>query len=155
MMLAGSHLISWAVIRRRISSGICFSLVNKQRVYPSQSNPLCTQRHQGLNVLCWIKGWLGFWEKYCIKCALLNQGLIRILREILHYLLYEIIRCQITTHFHFIYHQESSWSDRLLISIIAQLTDPIKWPNHPLELIGIYVHINTHNKESLTQRCRR
>ena len=23
------------------------------------------------------------------------------------------------------------------------------------ELIGIYVHINTHNKESLTQRCRR
>ena len=37
----------------------------------------------------------------------------------------------------------------------SQLTDPIKWPNHPLKLIGIYVHINTHNTESLTQRCRR
>ena len=39
--------------------------------------------------------------------------------------------------------------------VMSQLTDPIKWPNHPLELIGIYVHINTHNKEYLTQRCRR
>ena len=39
--------------------------------------------------------------------------------------------------------------------VTSQLTDPIKWPNYPLELIGIYVHINTHNKESLTQRCRR
>ena len=39
--------------------------------------------------------------------------------------------------------------------VTSQLTDPIKWPNHPLELIVIYVHINTHNKESLTQRCRR
>ena len=39
--------------------------------------------------------------------------------------------------------------------VMSQLTDPIKWPNYPLELIGIYVHINTHNKESLTQRCRR
>ena len=37
----------------------------------------------------------------------------------------------------------------------SQLTDRIKWPNHPLELIGIYVHINTHNKESLTERCSR
>ena len=39
--------------------------------------------------------------------------------------------------------------------VTSQLTDRIKWPNYPLELIGIYVHINTHNKESLTQRCRR
>ena len=39
--------------------------------------------------------------------------------------------------------------------VTSQLTDPIKWPNYPLELIGIYVHINTHNKESLTQICRR
>ena len=39
--------------------------------------------------------------------------------------------------------------------VTSQLTDPIKWPNYPLELIRIYVHINTHNKESLTQRCRR
>ena len=37
----------------------------------------------------------------------------------------------------------------------SQLTDPIKWPNYPLELIWIYVHINTHDKESLTQSCRR
>ena len=37
----------------------------------------------------------------------------------------------------------------------SQLTDPITLPNYPLELIGIYVHINTQNKESLTQRCRR
>ena len=34
-------------------------------------------------------------------------------------------------------------------------TDPITLPNCPLELIRIYVHINTQNKESLTQRCRR
>ena len=40
-------------------------------------------------------------------------------------------------------------------SVTSQLTDPIKWPNYPLELIGIYVHINTHNKEFLQQRCRR
>ena len=39
--------------------------------------------------------------------------------------------------------------------VTSQLTDRIKWPNYPLELIGIYVHINTHNKKSLTQRCRR
>ena len=39
--------------------------------------------------------------------------------------------------------------------VTSQSADLIKWPNHPLELIGIYVHINTHNKESLTQRCRR
>ena len=31
----------------------------------------------------------------------------------------------------------------------------IKWPCYPLKLIGIYVHVNTHNKESLTQRRRR
>ena len=37
----------------------------------------------------------------------------------------------------------------------SQLTDPITLPNCPLELIGIYVHINTQNKWSLTQRCRR
>ena len=39
--------------------------------------------------------------------------------------------------------------------VASQLTDPIKWPKYPLKLIGIYVHINTHNKQSLTQRCRR
>ena len=39
--------------------------------------------------------------------------------------------------------------------VTSQSTDPIKWPTDPLELIRIYVHINTHNKESLTQRCRR
>ena len=39
--------------------------------------------------------------------------------------------------------------------VTSQWTDRIKWPNYPVELIGIYVHINTHNKESLTQRCRR
>ena len=39
--------------------------------------------------------------------------------------------------------------------VTSQLTNPIKWPNYPSELIGIYVHINTHNKESLTQRWRR
>ena len=32
--------------------------------------------------------------------------------------------------------------------VTSQLTDPIKWPNYPLELIGIYVHINKHSKES-------
>ena len=37
--------------------------------------------------------------------------------------------------------------------VTSQLTDPIKWPNYPLQLIGIYVHINTHNNESLTQWC--
>ena len=40
-------------------------------------------------------------------------------------------------------------------SVTSQLTDPIKWRTYPLELIRIYVNINTHNKESLTQRCRR
>ena len=39
--------------------------------------------------------------------------------------------------------------------VTSQSTDPVKWRNYPLELIGIYVHINTHNKESLIQRCRR
>ena len=39
--------------------------------------------------------------------------------------------------------------------VTSQLTNRIKWPNYPVELIGIYVHINTHNKESLAQRCRR
>ena len=39
--------------------------------------------------------------------------------------------------------------------VTSQLTDPIKWPNYPLELIRNYVHMNTHSKESLTQRCRR
>ena len=29
------------------------------------------------------------------------------------------------------------------------------WHNHPLKLIGIFVHIHTHSKESTTQRCRR
>ena len=28
----------------------------------------------------------------------------------------------------------------------AQLTDPIKWLDYQLELIGIYVHLNTHSK---------
>ena len=37
----------------------------------------------------------------------------------------------------------------------SQLTDPITVPNYPLELIGIYVHINAQNKESLTQICHR
>ena len=37
----------------------------------------------------------------------------------------------------------------------SQLTDRIKWPNYPLQLIWIYVNINTYNKESLTQICRR
>ena len=36
--------------------------------------------------------------------------------------------------------------------VMSQLTDPIKWPNYPLELIRIYVHINTHNKESGTPK---
>ena len=39
--------------------------------------------------------------------------------------------------------------------VTSQLTDPIKWPNYPFEVIRIYVHINTCNKESLTQRCLR
>ena len=39
--------------------------------------------------------------------------------------------------------------------VTSQSTDPNKWPNYQLELIGIYVDINTYNKESLTQRCRR
>ena len=32
--------------------------------------------------------------------------------------------------------------------VTLQLTDRIKWPNYPLELIGIYVHINTHTNIS-------
>ena len=39
--------------------------------------------------------------------------------------------------------------------VTSQSTDPIKWCNYPLQLIGIYVHINTHNKEYLTHGCRR
>ena len=39
--------------------------------------------------------------------------------------------------------------------VTSQLTDPVKWPVYPLQLVGISVHINTHNKESLTHRCRR
>ena len=39
--------------------------------------------------------------------------------------------------------------------VTSQLTDPITLPSYPLELIGIYMHKNTQNKESLTQRCRR
>ena len=39
--------------------------------------------------------------------------------------------------------------------VTSQLNDPIKWRNYQLEFIGIYVHINTHNKENLTYRCRR
>ena len=39
--------------------------------------------------------------------------------------------------------------------VTSQLTDPFKWPNQPWELIEIFEHMNTHNKESLTQRCRR
>ena len=30
--------------------------------------------------------------------------------------------------------------------VTSRLTDRIKWPNYPVELIGIYVHINTYNK---------
>ena len=33
----------------------------------------------------------------------------------------------------------------------SQLTDPIRLPNYPLQLIGIYVQIRTQNKEFLTQ----
>ena len=39
--------------------------------------------------------------------------------------------------------------------VTSQLTGPNKWPYYPLQLIVIYVHINTHNKESLTQWCCR
>ena len=39
--------------------------------------------------------------------------------------------------------------------VTSQLTDPIMWPSYPLQLIGICVYINPHNKESLTQTCRR
>ena len=39
--------------------------------------------------------------------------------------------------------------------VTSQLTDPIKWPNYPLHLIGIFVHTSTYKKESLQQRCRR
>ena len=38
--------------------------------------------------------------------------------------------------------------------VTSQLTDPITLPNYPLELIGIYVHINTQNKESMTRHFR-
>ena len=37
--------------------------------------------------------------------------------------------------------------------VTLQLTDPIIWPNYPVELVGICVHINTLNKESPTNRC--
>ena len=39
--------------------------------------------------------------------------------------------------------------------VTSQLTDPIKWRNYPLQLNGIFVHINTHKNEYLTHRCRR
>ena len=39
--------------------------------------------------------------------------------------------------------------------VTSQLTDPIKWPNYPLQLIGIFVHTITYKKESPQQRCRR
>ena len=39
--------------------------------------------------------------------------------------------------------------------VTSQLTEPIKWPNYPLQLIGIFVHTSTYKKESLQQRCRR
>ena len=39
--------------------------------------------------------------------------------------------------------------------VTSQSTDPFTLPNYPLESIGIYVHINTQNKESRTQRCRK
>ena len=40
--------------------------------------------------------------------------------------------------------------------VMSQLTNPIKWPSYPLlELIRIYMRINTSNKESMTQICRR
>ena len=32
--------------------------------------------------------------------------------------------------------------------VTSQLTNPFKLPNYPLQLIGIYEHKNTHNKES-------
>ena len=51
-------------------------------------------------------------------------------------------------------HETAFWW-RHNMPVTSQLTDPIALPNYPLELIGIYVHINTQNKESLTQRCRR
>ena len=51
-------------------------------------------------------------------------------------------------------HETAFWS-RHNGQVTSQLTNPIKWPNYPLELIGIFVRINTHGKESLTQRCRR
>ena len=37
----------------------------------------------------------------------------------------------------------------------SQLVDRINWPKYPLGFVGIYVHIDKHNKESLTQRCHR
>ena len=51
-------------------------------------------------------------------------------------------------------HETAFWWRRNGL-VRSQLTDPIKWPNYPLELIKIYVHINTHSIESLTQGCRR
>ena len=30
--------------------------------------------------------------------------------------------------------------------VTSQLTDPIKWPNYPLQLIGIYVYKHTHQR---------
>ena len=51
-------------------------------------------------------------------------------------------------------HETAFWW-RHNVPVTSQLTDPIKWPNYPLELIRIYVHINTYNKESLTHSCHR
>ena len=38
--------------------------------------------------------------------------------------------------------------------VTSQLTDPIKWRNYPFELMFKCAYINTHNKESMTQRYR-
>ena len=37
--------------------------------------------------------------------------------------------------------------------VASQLTNPIKGAGYPLELIRIYVHINTQNKKSLTHKA--
>ena len=39
--------------------------------------------------------------------------------------------------------------------VTSQSIGPIMSPNYPLELIGIFMHTSTRNKESLTQTCRR
>ena len=38
--------------------------------------------------------------------------------------------------------------------VTSQLTDPIKWRNYPFQLMFKCAYINTHNKESMTQRYR-